>query len=222
MDLALFDIDGTLVDTGGAGRRAIDRAAARLHGKPNFFDGILFDGMTDRAIVRAALHQLERAWGEDDIDRMIESYLEYLAEEVAASKSYLIYPGVEVLLEALVARGRVLGLGTGNVEAGARIKLERGGLNRHFGFGGFGDDHEDRAALIRAGLARGERILGRKAADPWIIGDTPRDLTAARAAGARCVLVATGRYGVGELSKLGAELCVATLEDPRVLAVLGS
>lgn len=221
MDLVLFDIDGTLVDTGGAGRRAIEQAARHLYGRPNLFDDVVFDGATDRAICRAALHLLDRPWDDAEIDRLLDAYVALLGDEVERSQRYRVYPGVEAVARALLDAGVLVGLGTGNIEAGARVKLERGNLNRYFAFGGFGDDHEERAALIRAGLGRGERILGRKAKAPWIIGDTPRDHAAAKACGARTILVATGRYSVAELSACGPELCVETLEDPSVLALLG-
>lgn len=220
LDLVLFDIDGTLVDTGGAGRRAIETAAHRLFHRQDLFEDVVFDGATDRAICRAALHHLEHAWDESAIDQLLDAYVSLLAEEVERSQRYHVYPGVEALIQAMLEAGVLLGLGTGNVEAGARVKLERGGLNRFFSFGGFGDDDEDRTALLRAGLRRGERILGHHARDPWVIGDTPRDHAAARGIGARVVLVATGRYTLDELHACAPDLCVETLEDPRVAALL--
>ncbi|MGC4122704.1 MAG: HAD family hydrolase [Myxococcales bacterium] len=198
MDLVLFDIDGTLVDTGGAGRRAIEAAAMQLYRRPDLFEDVAFDGATDRAICRAALRNLDRPFDDSDIDRLLDAYIALLGDEVASSPRYQVYPGVEHLAATLESRGVVLGLGTGNVEAGARVKLQRGDLNRFFSFGGFGDDAEERGALIRMGLRRGEQILGRRAKDPWIIGDTPKDHAAGRAAGAKVILVATGRYSVAK------------------------
>lgn len=220
MDLVLFDIDGTLVDTGGAGRRAIEAAARALYGRPDLFDDVPFDGATDRAICRAALRNLDRPFDESEIDRLLDAYLALLGDEVARSPRYHVYPGVEQVASVMESRGVLLGLGTGNVEPGARVKLERGGLNRYFSFGGFGDDSEERSTLIRMGLRRGEHILGGHAKDPWVIGDTPKDHAAARAAGAKVVLVATGRYSLAELEACKPELCVETLEDKRVLSLL--
>ncbi|HEY3448054.1 MAG TPA: HAD family hydrolase [Myxococcales bacterium] len=220
MDLVLFDIDGTLVDTGGAGRRAIEAAARQLYNRPDLFDDVAFDGATDRAICRAALRHLDRSFDETEIDRLLDTYLAFLGDEVERSARYLIYPGVEQVAAAMESHGVLLGLGTGNVEPGARVKLERGNLNRFFSFGGFGDDAEDRGTLIRMGLRRGEQILGRRAKEAWVIGDTPKDHSAARAAGAKVVLVATGRYSMAELSACGPDLCVETLEDKRVLSLL--
>jgi phosphoglycolate phosphatase-like HAD superfamily hydrolase len=130
MDVVLFDIDGTLVDSGGAGRRAIERAAEQLHSRLDLFDGIHFDGATDRAICRAALQRLERRFGEEEIDRLLERYVSFLGEEIAESSRYLIHRGAEELIARLCAAGVLLGLGTGNVEPGARIKLERGGTSQ--------------------------------------------------------------------------------------------
>jgi len=218
VDVLLFDIDGTLVDAGGAGRRAIGRAAEALHGRPDLFDGVAFDGATDRAICRAALHRLPGAFGEPDIDRLLDAYVERLADEMPRTR-YDVYPGVHPCIEALARRGVLLGLGTGNIERGARIKLARGDLNAPFPFGGFGCDGEDRTQVLRAGLARAAALLGHQPQDPWIVGDTPKDLAAARAVGARVVLVATGHYRFDELAVLGPDLCVATLQDPRVSAL---
>ncbi len=220
MDLVLFDIDGTLVDTGGAGRRAIEAAARTLYGRHDLFDDVSFDGATDRAICRAAVRKLDRPFDEAEIDRLLDAYVSLLADEVARSPRYGVYPGVEALAAAMESRGVLLGLGTGNIEQGARVKLERGKLNRYFSFGGFGDDAEDRGTLIRMGLRRGEQILGRRAKQAWVIGDTPKDHAAARVAGAKVVLVATGRYTLAELQACGPDLCVETLEDRRVLSLL--
>lgn len=218
MDVVLFDIDGTLVDTGGAGRRAIGRAAEALHGRLDLFDGVAFDGATDRAICRSGLARLARLFAESEIDGLLEAYLAMLSDEVARSP-YAVYPGVRECIAGLERRGVLLGLGTGNIEPGARIKLARGDLNAPFSFGGFGSDAEDRALILEAGLARAAALLGRAPRDPWIIGDTPKDLAAGRAVGARVVLVATGRYGIEELASFEPDLCVASLEDPRVLAL---
>jgi len=219
VDLVLFDIDGTLVDTGGAGRRAIEGAAKKLYGRPDIFDDVAFDGATDKAICRAALGNLDRPWDDTEIDRLLDAYLALLAPEVERTARYRIFPGVEALAQAMTESGVLLGLGTGNIEPGARVKLERGGLNRFFAFGGFGDDAEERSALLRAGIKRAEAILGHKPRDAWVIGDTPKDHSAAKAVGARTVLVATGRYSMDELSACGPELCVETLEDKRVLSL---
>jgi phosphoglycolate phosphatase-like HAD superfamily hydrolase len=216
MDAVLFDIDGTLIGADGAGRQAITQAALELYGLPGFFDGIRFDGGTDRGICRAALARgLPERCNDAEIDRLLAAYVAQL-EKTIASARYQIFPGVERLLGVLAKAGTTIGLGTGNVERGARIKLERGGLNPHFAFGGFGDDAEERSLILRRGLERAERLSGRPSARPWVVGDTPLDLQAARKVGARVILVATGSFGFAELESCKPELCVETLEDPRV------
>jgi phosphoglycolate phosphatase-like HAD superfamily hydrolase len=219
MDLILFDVDGTLLDTGGAGRRAINEAARMLYGQANLFDGILFDGATDQGVCRQALQKLGRPFHCSEINKLMKAYLEVLAEEVSRSSRYRVFDGVEELISSFRKAGVLLGLGTGNMEAGARIKLRRGNLNHYFSFGGFGDDGEHRQDLLKAGIERGERLLGRKAGEPWIIGDTPRDYAAARAIGARVILVATGTYSFEELEALNPDICVRSLEDWRLYSL---
>lgn len=219
MDLVLFDIDGTLLETGGAGRRAINEAARRLYGQANVFDGIPFDGATDQGVCRQALQKLGRPFHRQEIDKLMEAYLKVLAEEISRSSRYRVFDGVVELISTFRKAGVLLGLGTGNMEAGARIKLERGNLNHHFSFGGFGDDGEHRQDLLKAGIERGERLLGRRAGQPWIIGDTPRDYAAAREVGVRVILVATGIYSFEELEALNPDICVRSLEDQRLYSL---
>jgi phosphoglycolate phosphatase-like HAD superfamily hydrolase len=222
--VVLFDVDGTLVSCGGAGRRALTAAFRELHGRDDVF-GFSFGGLTDRAIVRAGL--VAGAMEADDaaIDRVIERYLVFLPALVAASPEYRVLPGVTGLLDALGARpGLAIGLGTGNVRRGAFTKLGRGGLGARFAFGGFGCDHEDRAELLAAGARRGAEALGWPRAEcrVVVIGDTPRDVAAAHAIGAECVAVATGGCSEDELAEAGAECVVASLADGRAVdAVVG-
>ncbi len=216
--ILLFDIDGTLISTGGAGRRAIERAFAESLGG----DGALpfsLGGMTDRGIVRAGL----RAHGVPDdeaaIDALLERYLALLAEEVRRAESYFAHPGVVATLDrAAAAEGAPvgIGLGTGNLARGSELKLARVGLWRRFSFGGFGSDHEERAAILRIGAERGAAFLGLPldACRVVAIGDTPRDVAAAHAAGARCVGVATGSYTTAQLREAGADAVFATLAAP--------
>src|ERR1700716_3271412 len=140
----LFDIDGTLVTTGGAGRRALERIFEVAYGRSDACSFAL-DGMTDRAIVRAALRTIGRECEEREIDAILGRYVEILAEEVAGvdSDKYRIHRGIEAALEAASARSHVArGLGTGNIREGARVKLNRVGIYERFRFGGFGCDHE--------------------------------------------------------------------------------
>jgi phosphoglycolate phosphatase-like HAD superfamily hydrolase len=198
----LFDIDGTLVDTGGAGRAALEAAFTSITNLPSKME-LSFGGMPDRAIVREALVRMGRAAGDVDIDRVIALYVELLAEQLPRSTRYRILPGVRALLEWLSeANGCAIGLGTGNVKAGAELKLAHGGLAESFAFGGFGCDHEDRSALLAVGAERGAAALGvaRHECRVVVIGDTLRDIAAARKIGAECVAVATGGVSIEQLT----------------------
>jgi len=228
----LFDIDGTLVHAGGAGRRALESAMERHLGatvRPAeaWLAGMKLDGMTDRLIVREAMVAAGHAFEEALCDRILDTYADRLEREIEGP-GYEVLPGVEALLAALAGRAVTVGLCTGNILRGARIKLSRGGLDRHFGFGegdvnGFAHDGEARERIVEAALRRASARLGRRV-DPreaLVIGDTPRDVTAARAAGCPVLAVATGRFGVEALRAEGADFAVPTLERAHVGALLG-
>jgi phosphoglycolate phosphatase len=223
----LFDIDGTLVTTGGVGRRALELAFERSHGRRDACTGFRFDGMTDRAIVRGGLSALGLDPSTAAIDAVLASYLEVLGEEVAAASAatYHVHPGMREALDALArVREVAVGLGTGNIRAGARIKLERVGLFDRFGFGGFGCDDEDRTALLRTGAERGaaQLQLPLAAVRVVVIGDTPKDVTAAHGICAESVAVATGSFSSAELRAAGATHAFTSLAVPGALeAVLG-
>jgi len=215
----LFDVDGTLVHAGGAGRRALDRVMTAELGS---IDGALaelrLDGMTDRLIVREVLAAIGRPFDRDLCDRLLAAYVEVLREEIRGP-GFEVLPGVTELLEELSAGGAVVGLCTGNVTEGARIKLGHGGLDRFFEWGpqaiaGFADDGEARELLVRAALDRASHRLGRpvEPSEVLVIGDTPRDVTAAQAHGVPVLAVATGRYRAEELRAAGAFSVRTTLE----------
>lgn len=215
--IALFDIDGTLVSCGGAGRAAMERAVLDLLGRSDVAS-FPYGGMTDRAIVREATRAAGRPDDDAVLDEVLTRYVAHLEAELHASDRLYVLPGVPALLDALVPHAHVaVGLGTGNLEVGARLKLERGGLWHRFAFGGYGSDHEDRGRLLAAGAARGADRLGvlREVARVVVIGDTPRDIHAGRAIGAEVIAVATGGYDAAQLAE--ADLVVARLDDPRVL-----
>lgn len=216
----LFDIDGTLISADGAGRRSLERAFELRHGRADVLD-FRFDGMTDPTILEQALTQLNFPSAEIEAETraLIEVYLETLEHEIVASEHYRIHPGVSGVLDVLgTIPGVALGLGTGNVERGAAIKLRRGKLDKHFAFGGFGSDHGNRTELLRVGAERGARRLGKSVSECRIvvIGDTPRDIDAAQRIQAECLAVATGHYSVEELEACAPAVAVASLEDPRV------
>jgi phosphoglycolate phosphatase len=229
--VTLFDIDGTLLHAGGAGRRALEGAmeehlGGAIRPQEDWLVGLKLDGMTDRLIVREAMLALSHPFDEALCDRILDSYARRLEHEIGGP-GYQVLPGVEALLEGLSTRGATFGLCTGNIRRGARIKLARGGLDRHFGFAegdvfGFADDAEARELIVEAALRRASARLGRRLApeEALVVGDTPRDISAARAAGCPSLAVATGRYSVEALRAEGADLVVPTLEHAAATALL--
>jgi phosphoglycolate phosphatase len=219
--ILLFDIDGTLVSTGGAGRAAIERAFAELEGGREACAHFSFAGMTDRAIARSGLQAIGREPSEAAIAQLLARYVDLLDAAIAESPRFRVLPGVHALLDAAEARaGVAVGLGTGNVARGAEKKLTYCDLWRRFPFGGFADDSEERPRLIRAGAERGAQRLGvaLERCRVVVIGDTPKDVAAAAANGFESLAVASGQHPLEELVACGATLAVATLEDARVAA----
>jgi phosphoglycolate phosphatase len=195
------------VNAGGAGRRAVTRVFRDRYGRDDLFADVRFHGMTDRAIVRGGLVRAGLGCDEPTIDALCADYLVALADEMPRSTGFRVFPGVADVLAALAGRdGVAIGLGTGNLRRGAELKLERAGLAHHFTFGGFGCDDEDRATIVRIGAERGAALLGarRDACRLVVIGDTPRDVEAARAIGAESLTVGTGGTPLAELEAAGA------------------
>jgi phosphoglycolate phosphatase-like HAD superfamily hydrolase len=224
----LFDVDGTLVTTGGVGRRALEIAFERSFGRRDACRSFRLDGMTDRAIVRTGMRAIGVEPTEALIDRVLVDYLLVLAEEVTAAPdaTYRVHAGMaETLDQARAHREVAVGLGTGNIREGARIKLERVGIYERFAFGGFGCDAEDRTALIRRGAERGAALLGAPLAEcrVVVIGDTPQDVSAAQAIGAESIGVGTGSFTAEQLVGAGATRAFANLAAPEAMeAVLGA
>jgi phosphoglycolate phosphatase-like HAD superfamily hydrolase len=219
----LFDIDGTLVLTGGAGRRAFTRAFAEATGRDDAVHGFSFGGMTDLAIVRQALEGVGLPFERALVDRVLERYLVYLVDEVRLTPSYEVMPFARETVALLRGEaGCAVGLGTGNLERGAQIKLARGGLFSLFDFGGFGSDHEQREELLRAGAERGARRLGIPVDEcrVVVIGDTVRDVIAAHAISAECLAVMTSGVSEETLRAAGAEYVVSDLGARGVLDML--
>jgi len=229
--LLLFDVDGTLIAAGGAGRRSIERAfahhfAGRLGPRDAWLSGLRLDGMTDRLIVREGIERLGLAFDDGTCTDLLDTYLGFLASEIHGP-GYRVLPGVEEALSGLASEGALLGLCTGNVREGARLKLARGGLDRFFGFGeadlnGFAQDGEARERIVEAALRRASLQLGRRVEpdEALVIGDTPRDVAAARAVGVPVLAVATGRFSVEELRACGADWALPSLAGPEALELL--
>jgi phosphoglycolate phosphatase len=221
----LFDIDGTLVTTGGAGRRSMDAAFEKLHGRPDACSSFSMSGMTDRAIARKALNIIGAEDSPAAIDAVIDAYLAHLAQEVhrVDDRSYRVFPGMrEAVSEARSRAGFAVGLGTGNVREGARVKLERVSIYDQFAFGGFGCDSEDRVELIRCGAKAGAALLGApvEACRVVVIGDTPKDVHAAKGIGAECIGVGTGSFTADALVAAGADVAFPDFSHREAMTVL--
>ncbi len=219
--ILLFDIDGTLVSTGGAGAVAWRQAFQELHGIPADIGEYTDAGMTDPDVgaqtFEAVLHRKPTA---HELAQLIQRRLEHLPEAVAASTRYRVLPGVPERLRQLSRDGHLLGLITGNGDGAAHIKLQRGDLNRWFTFGAYAEAGLDRAGIVRQAVQRGEAMLGEDVpnADIFVVGDTPRDIDAAHAAGCTAIGVATGHHDAAALRAAGADHVLSTLEDELPLS----
>ena len=199
--IVFFDIDGTLLNTGGAGQTALERAITLDFAASFPFDGVLTAGRTDRGI----LNEMFERFGVDNTpgnrDRFRAAYLAHLPQCLSERPGFLL-PGVTELLERLAVDDRViLSLLTGNYAEGAWAKLKHFRLDHYFQFGGFGDDEAHRDDVARQALAEAVRVLNRQVhgAEVVVIGDTPADIQCARAVGGTAIAVATGTYTVNQL-----------------------
>lgn len=216
--LLLFDIDGTLIDSNGAGGAAILDAAEEHFGiQRDALPPLQLAGATDPAIAMDIFQLVEREHTPQEITAFLDRYLANLQRRLqAADFSGYTLPGVVALLDALRNESDAhLGLLTGNVRRGAVIKLSRHGIYEHFIEGGFGSDHHDRNQLGPVALQRMQDATGTRfdLADVIVIGDTPKDIRCAEAFGAKCLAVATGQYSRAELSALNPWRCVDSFAD---------
>lgn len=205
--LVLFDIDGTLIDSGGAGRLALVRAFNQMYAKRDAFDRVNMAGKTDIQIIAEGLAAIGETDTDGTVPAILDIYLQELVDGIRTA-SISIKPGIIKLLDYLATRQDVqLGLLTGNIETGARIKLGAVGLNKYFPFGAFGSDHRDRNRLLPIAVRKHRKLNGLDTAyrDCIVIGDTPRDVQCAKPYGAVAVAVATGRYGLAALRETGAD-----------------
>lgn len=216
--IILFDLDGTLVRAGGTGAKSMSEAFNNLFHQENAFARISFTGMTDPSILRKAFqHTLNRDPLPDESKAFFREYLKILKAQVSGTKKYEVLPGIPQLVQGLISKNLAVGLATGNLEDGARIKLERAALWRFFPFGGFGSDSEDRTLLTSMAIQRGEALMGRSVGpqDCLIIGDSPAEHKVARALGAKVMLVGTGWTEAGELQALGPDIFVMDFSDTQ-------
>lgn len=215
-EAVLFDIDGTLVSTGGASDRAWKRAFKELHDVDVDVPAVTGKGVPDpevgRVVFKAAIG---REPTDEEAEALMRRRLDHLPEEVENSPGFVVQDGVVELLDKLIDDGVMLGLTTGNVEEAAHIKLSRANLNRYFSFGGYGSDSPDRTELTKKALERGALVSGHtlNLARCFSCGDTPRDVEAGHGVGIRVVGVATGEYTVEELREAGADAVVTSLRE---------
>jgi phosphoglycolate phosphatase len=216
--LVLFDIDGTLVVTGGAGQRAMNRAFADVFGIPDAFKHVELAGRTDTSILGDAFERQRMTAGPSEVRAFRERYLVCLREEVPLpGRNKRVLPGITLLLDALAPEPQVfLGLLTGNYADAAEVKLGHFDLWRYFRCGAFGEDAHDRNHLVPVALGRArERGLPEhvQADHVVVIGDTPRDVACAHAHGARVIAVATGQYTSDALAQAGADVVFDDFSD---------
>ena len=202
--LLLFDIDGTLIRTGGAGRKAMMAAFEQVLGIPKALEGLHLGGRTDLSILRYVLdtHVGNSEGLEEKSTSLFASYLRHLPRTLEETQGYEILPGVVDILDWLSERSVPMGIATGNIREGASLKLGRGDLWRYFSLGGFGDDAEVRSNILRAGWKRAINQFGgpETPEEVLVIGDTTRDITAAREAGMKVAAVATGSVSYQDLA----------------------
>ncbi|MDY0000337.1 MAG: haloacid dehalogenase-like hydrolase [Polyangia bacterium] len=212
----LFDIDGTLLLSGGAGLLALERAFEELHGVGGAFKAVHPAGMTDPDIVAEAfMTVLRRAPSEGEADALLRRYLEILPGALASSPGFRVLPGVPSALLSLQKRGDLLALATGNIREAARHKLERAGINHLFRCGGFGSDSSSRGRLVGVAAERAASLLGRDlgASEVVVVGDTPSDVQAARQNGFGVVAMASGTVPLESLRDAGPDRIIESLDE---------
>jgi phosphoglycolate phosphatase len=225
MRLLLFDVDGTLLSSRGAGRRAVKAALERVYGSGGGIDQYDLRGKTDQRIVFDVMEVAgwSREAVKERLDDFFEAYARGLAEEIGDGRSVALLPGIDALVRRLDRTdGVMLGLVTGNIEEGARIKLEPTGLWPFFSIGAFGSDHADRRRLPSLAARRAHAMVGYafRPDEVVVIGDTPLDVECARAFGAVAVAVATGQHTRAELAAEKPDLVFGDFSDVESAAAL--
>ena len=227
MALLLFDIDGTLMKPLGVGHRAFDAALLALYGRLPTGQPFPFDGMLDPQIARKTLLQMGIDPTPSEVSRLLVAYVQKLPDEAPVETSSYRCLGFPAALERASGEGHHLGLLTGNVREGARIKLDFVGLAAYFLaasgepdlLGAFGEDAAEREDLVPVALERCSKAYGLafESAAVWLVGDSVRDVEAAKRAGVKSVAVATGSTGSKSLAAAGPDLLLPDLTDPSPL-----
>jgi phosphoglycolate phosphatase len=222
--LVLFDIDGTLIASGGAGEKSFARVCATEFGVPNGTAKLSFSGRTDPSIVREFFSHHDIEPSADNFRRFFDRYV-FCLDDMLGRLDGRVLPGVHEMLRAMKALPQppLLGLLTGNIRLGAQIKLGHFKLWQEFRLGAFGDDHEDRNQLAVIARERGRTLSGRKLRgdEVLVIGDTPRDIECARAIDARILAVATGAFSREQLQKDSPTWAVEKLDQISITELCG-
>jgi phosphoglycolate phosphatase len=212
----LFDIDETLVHTGGSGARSWNAAFEKIYDTPADIGTHSSAGETDPQVARETFQGvLGRDPSQEELGRLYTAYLLHLADDIWTSEQYAVLPGAEATLKRLGDAGVTLGIVSGAMEGAARTKLMPGNLGRYFVFGSYGSDSPDRPKLVQIAIHKAALIHdGLAARDVYVVGDTPKDITAATAVGAVSVGVASGKYSTDQLHEAGATYVLTSLEEP--------
>jgi len=212
----LFDVDETLVHTGGSGARSWNAAFEKVYGLPADIGQHTSAGETDPQVARETFRGvLGRDPVGDELDALYAQYLLHLSDDIWSSEQYRVLPGVDRVLQHLVDAGVILGIVSGAMEGAARTKLMPAKLNRFFLFGAYGSDSADRPELTRIAIEKASHLhVDLSPQDVFVVGDTPLDIAAAHGAGAVSIGVATGHYTKDQLEAAGAMHALASLEDP--------
>lgn len=220
--LTLFDIDGTLVRGARCHYHAFVNSVDKFYGMKEDISGINYAGKTDPQILREVLEMegIEEKIIEDNFQDCLDYMTSYYLENVHRENVRAL-GGVKELLTTLKKDKVLLGLTTGNLEAIAHAKLGKAGLDDYFSFGGFGSDSSERPSLVKKALERAQKLFGYDGNQIFVIGDTPRDVEAAKPLNLFTIAVATGRYSIDELEETGADFVLKNLENiDRVLKIL--
>jgi phosphoglycolate phosphatase len=221
--LTLFDIDGTLVRGARCHYMAFVHAVSKFYGMEEDISGINYAGKTDPQILREVLEMGKIP--EKTIEENFQSCLDYMTDYYLANvhqENVMALNGVKELLGELQKDEVLLGLTTGNLELIAHAKLNKAGIDNYFSFGGFGSDSPKRPCLVKKALERARELYGYRGDQVFVIGDTPRDVEAARPFNLRTIAVATGRYSSQELEKTGADYVLESLENVnQVMRIIG-
>lgn len=219
MDIAavIFDVDGTLLSTGGAGGRSWDAASSRLYGRPADITEFTDTGMTDPEVATEVFKYVhDREPTAEQLAELISTYLWFIPDMVQGSEGYEVLPGARETLERLNEQGMPVGIVTGAVEASCHVKLGRGQLNALLQFGGFGSDAPARPDIVRAAMAKAGRFVGRELepGECLIVGDTPKDVEAAQAVGCPSLAVASHKYTREQLAEADPTHLIDALTEP--------